>query len=371
MVFRRTTASVFDWRELPITRERDIFQVLTTYEEQQQSGGEPDRALLEKARALLQRRLDEHTVDFELVHLAQTLYSELGEYQAEIAVLRRYLAASPDPSERAWAWWHLIDCLALDNCAQEVVAEQPAFLAWALTAFPAEECFFVIADGTQARAWLAAGVGSEWLKQCQELFKRATWTKENRLDRFYCLRTSCRIVLDLHAFEEVRASLLSLHNLLLEDRHWSDGWWVAVEVSLLEMIEAQTRGDIEHMRACAQEIIGQLACWEEVHVRKGGSDPDEVGRFRSLAHNAAAPLYRAKQYDLAIPLLRRAVAYHTIPYQSYLWLAASLWATTHERDRVLPLLRQAATRFDSVGSPWSAFQHLPEFADAPFWGELV
>lgn len=372
MVFQRTTASVFELvKELPIIREQDIAHLLLTYEEQQCAGKEPDRLLLEQAKQLLVQRLAEELVDFELAHLAQVLYCTLAEYQAEIAVLRRYLETCPDPNSRAWAWWHIIDCLALDGCSQEVVQEQPAFLAWALATFPAEECFFVIADGTQARAWLYAGVGHQWLQQCQQLFQQARWTAENRLDRFYCLRTFVRLALDLRAFEQAQAETRHLQDLLCEDTCWPERWWVAVEVSMLEMVAAHMRDDLAHMRTVAEDITKQLIAWEDEHVHNGDGEAEMVQRLRSLAHNAAAPLYRAKQYDVAIPLFEKAVAYHTIPYQSYLWLAASLWATTRDEMRVVPLLRQAAARFDGAGDPWNAFQRLAEFADAPFWRTLV
>ncbi len=369
-MFARTILTTFELvRDLAIVREQEIACLLIAYEDQQTSGQEPKRILLEEARELLEQRLQVFQLDDELVRLAQVIYCGLGAFQTESAMLRRYLETSLDTNTRAWAWWHLVDSLALARCVSEAVSEQQRFLCWALETFPANQCFFVIADGTQARAWLRAGCGQEWLQQCHTLFRQALWTQENRLDRFYCLRTFVHLALALHAFAEIQAILQILHSLLDEDPAWQERWWISVEVSLLEVEEAQARQDLAHMRTLAQKIISELTSWEHKHMYEDEDDdtPGTVERFRSLCHNTAAPLYRAKCYDLAIPLLTKAVMYHTIPYQSYLWLAASLWQTTHAKDRVFALLQQAAARFDSTGDPWNAFQLLPEFSDAPFW----
>jgi hypothetical protein len=52
-----------------------------------------------------------------------------------------------------------------------------------------------------------------------------------------------------------------------------------------------------------------------------------------------------------------------VPYDASLWLAASLWATTHLRHEVLALLQQAAACYERPGDPWDHFQKLPEFQD--------
>jgi hypothetical protein len=370
-MFVRTILTTFEpVKDLLIVREQEIARLLLTYEDQQTAGQEPQRLLLEQAKELLEQKLKVFPLDDELVRLAQVIYCGLGEHLAEVAVLRRYLETSLDVNVRAWAWWHLVDCLALARCVPETVSEQQMFLQWALATFPADQCFFVIADGTQARAWQRAGVSQEWFQQCHRLFQQALWTPENRLDRFYCLRTYAHLALTLHAFEEVHQSFQMLHNLLDEDHACQERWWLSVEVSMLELGEAQARDDIPYMRTIAQTMTHELTAWEQKYLHEEDGTRGTVERFRSLCHNTAAPLYRAKLYDVAIPLFAKAVAYHTIPYQSYLWLAGSLWHTTHEKERVFALLQQAATRFDNVGDPWSTFQLLPEFSDASFWHEL-
>jgi hypothetical protein len=277
MVFARSIATVFESvADIPIAREQEIASLLISYEDQQQSGKDPDRALLERAAELLEQRFKVHQMDDELVRLAQIVYCGLGKHQVEIAVLRQFLATSPESDPRAWAWWHLVDSLALDGCAGEAVNEQRSFLAWALSVFPAETCFFVIADGTQARSWMFVGAGYEWLHQFHVLFQRAPWTCSNRLDRFYCLRTAVRLALDLHAENEARHAISFLRDLLSEDRAWQEGWWISVETNLLEMVFAQTQRDIAQVRARAEDIMRQLAAWEQEHLQLGHGTPDAI-----------------------------------------------------------------------------------------------
>jgi len=52
-----------------------------------------------------------------------------------------------------------------------------------------------------------------------------------------------------------------------------------------------------------------------------------------------------------------------MPYEPFLWLAASLWASTKNKEGVLPLLAQAAHRYNDGGEPWQHFRTLPEFRE--------
>jgi hypothetical protein len=78
-------------------------------------------------------------------------------------------------------------------------------------------------------------------------------------------------------------------------------------------------------------------------------------------------LYLTRQYELAVPFLRRAVELNSFVEHTYLWLSASLWATTKERPEVLALLKQGAQRavgnqgLGSVG--YDKWMNLPEFQD--------
>lgn len=114
----------------------------------------------------------------------------------------------------------------------------------------------------------------------------------------------------------------------------------------------------------ASVVLGKKSspAWQpQIHGLPFGDE--KVRRYRILCHNTAALLYRARQYDLAIPLFQRAIAYRAMPCEPYLWLAASLWATIKDPASVAPFLEQAARRYSYGGDPWEYFHCLPEVAD--------
>lgn len=225
-------------------------------------------------------------------------------------MLRRYLSLQPTPDDQAWARWHIVDCLSLAGDAYEAIKEQQAFLQWACITFPLQDCFFVLADGTQARSWLTSGCGDDWLCLYHEFASQAPSTAKNRLDRFYCLRTAVHQCLWLGDLTRARFFLSGLHDLEQEDFTWIEQSWIKVEISILNIATADKSGNTVLVRTLARIATKDLEEWER-HLNT--NELGEVKRFRSLSHNIAAPLYRGKQYDLAIPLFQKAVKYHTNP----------------------------------------------------------
>jgi hypothetical protein len=88
-------------------------------------------------------------------------------------------------------------------------------------------------------------------------------------------------------------------------------------------------------------------------------------RLLIMYHDMGGTLYLTRQYDLAIPLLRRAVELNSFVEHTYLWLAASLWASGKERSDVLAILKHGAHR--AVGNQglgslgYDKWMNLPEF----------
>ncbi len=363
MQFQRTTASLFQATcNMKIEHEQEIAQLLITYEIQRESSTLPDRILLYQAREMIEQKSVVCSLDHELVELALNLYQSLGTWDEEIALLRRYMGQRDllDITTHAWVRWHIVNCLALLEHNLAVVTEQEAFFQWATAVFPLEECFFVLGDGTQANCWQRVEKAEQWFALLDWLFAHARPTIDNHLDRFYCLRTAVHLCLRCKDEHRLQTYLKSLTCLEQEPFESEKQMWMHIEIQILHIIAASMHGNSQHMREHAQTVTHLLSQWETA------IDPNTTTQreqFRSLCHNAAAPLYRAKQYDLAIPLFRKSIAHHTNPHYAYLWLAASLWYTTHERREVLLLLQQAAARYDERGNPWEHFQKLPEFQD--------
>jgi len=165
---------------------------------------------------------------------------------------------------------------------------------------------------------------------------------------------------DLGDTHIMRKYAYAIRCLVGEDPFWTEMRWVRVECAIIDIDAAHQDGQTEQVVAFANAITDHLEEWEG---QLGGAPLDEIRQFRSRCHNVASALYRGRYYDLAIPLFRKAITYCTMAHEPYLWLAACLWATTKQREKVLPFLVQAAHRDTDGGEPWENFRALPEFDD--------
>jgi tetratricopeptide (TPR) repeat protein len=362
MFFQQTIETIFlQVCEMPIQREHEIAELLIMYEKQLESHTVPDINLVHKAALLVRERLAKIPLDTELMLLALWVLHQIGQFDEVVMVLRQYLAEPRELDEQAWARWHLVDELALGCHHLEAVQEQRKYLHWAMQVYPRSSCFYVLADGTQALSWFRIGEGREWLSVLNDLLQQAEPTGQNRLDRFYCLRTAAYMGQFLSETNIMRHYAHAIRCLIEEDLSWTERRWVDVECTIIDIDAAHLDGQTEQVFALASAITNHLEEWEHHLV---GAALDEIRQFSTRCHNVAAALYyRGKYYDLAIPLFRKAIAHCIMVHEPYLWLAACLWATTKQREEVLPLLVQAVHRYPDGGEPWENFRTLPEFDD--------
>jgi tetratricopeptide (TPR) repeat protein len=362
MQFHRTVDSLFPLvQAVPITHEHTLASLLRRYEQQleQASASGPDRSLLEQAQSLLQERLATTNLDSELLLLAMWIHSHMGAFRETITIVKRFLSCTHSPEEEAWARWHLVDNYALARCCIEAMREQKDLLQFALQHFSAGECLFVMYDGTQASCWEQNERGEEWLQIVQALLQQVEAHEANRMDRFYCLRTAAYVCLSLEQTSYAQEFIQAVAALADEDLSWAGNLRCRTEASILLIKLASDANDVQRIRAVGEEITHELTSKQPHEIT---TSIEAIRQYRMLCHNTAAPLYRAKQYDLAIPLFEQAIRYGAMPYDPYLWLAASLWATTHQTEKVFVLLRQAAQRYSDGEDPWQKFRRLPEFA---------
>ncbi len=361
MHFQRTTDSLFPFvSQMTITHEHAIAELLITYEQQLEEDTLPDRGLVEQAYTLLVERLNTIPLDTELALLGHYLYLEKGAFDECALFLRRYLALPHSLDEEAWARWHLVDALALARHCLETAQEQKQLLQFTLQHFLVEQCLFVMSDSTQARCWEASGQAEQWMALVESLLHQVEPSQDTRADRFYVLRTASYICLSVQKTEQVQHYIQMIRALMNEDSQWAENKRYFVESSLIDLKIHDEAADMEGVRRVGQDVTHHIMAWE-AELQGLPFEDERVRRYRTLCHNTAAPLYRAKHYDLAIPLFRCAIAYGTMPYEPFLWLAASLWASTKRREEVVPLLSQAAQRYNDGGEPWQHFRTLPEF----------
>ena len=321
-----------------------------------------DRTILLAARDLLEEQLQSGPISAELAHAGQRVYWHLGEKAPLVELLERYLTQPLPVEEAAWARWLVVDNLAMLHRHAAAVAAQREFLAWARGALPPERLCWVMQDGTQALAWVAAGRAEEWLAIVRDLFAHCPATPENCESRFVCLRTAGLVEARLQRTAAALALADEMRALAAEDPAWERAFDAEMEADILALNAYQEARQLTALRRAAQATATRLDARIATRGSLEGLSPAERRWVGIVAHNAAAPLYRAGQYDLAIPLFRQALDYGTRSVWTYAWLAASLWATTKDRTAVLPLLREAAARFQGTGDrAWQEIGHLPEF----------
>jgi len=351
----------------------ELARIVAEYKRQFYSdASKADRSLLETGRAILEERLTRtrfEPLDAETVQAGVTLLHHCGDHSAIVDLLRRYLMQPLRYSDyekpirtvddEAWARWHLADNLALLGRYDEVVDVQRRFLRWARQCLPKDRLLWVMSDGTQALCWAKTGQADEWLTIFREIITTVDPEPENRLDRFVYIRTASMLLTCLNRPQEALQVAHMIEELAEEDPAWDLNPRMTVECYIVQLNVFQQLGQKEEIQRRAESVIKLLYSYDEQAVPR---TMDQLVLLRSLYHNAAAPLYRAGLYHLAIPLFQRAVVYGITSPNTYAWLAASLWATTKDRGKVLPLLREAAHR-TANGQAWTKFRALPEFAD--------
>lgn len=365
--------------------DSSIAELLAEFDRQRASDPTTaDRALLAAGQGRLKRLLqDGNELDTNTVHAGRNLLSWLTDRDTTISLLSRYLAQPLSPSEEAWARWHLVDDLAVARRCEEVVVHQQEFLAWARRVFPENPIvigrdfpydlldsqtptissdsllLWVWGDGTQALCWKDSGQGEAWLQVFNNILAETAPSPDNRFRRFNFLRTGAAMYYWLGRPEEALALTQRISALAQEENSWEGAvrWIMEGQVSTLRAhVEANDTERVRQLGTAAFALI------EEFERRLSPLSSEQNKRLRSFCHNVALPLRGAKQYDLALPLLQRAISLGMQSPWTFLSLAAALWATTKDRSVVLPLLKQAALRFPVV-SLWNEQSRPAEFTD--------
>ncbi len=331
-----------------------IVEIVQDYRRQfEKDATKADRALLENSRTLLYDELEETSWNSEIVHKGFELFSRLGDKEAIVDLLDRYLGIpSLGISEENWTRWNLIDNLAMLRRCEEAVKTQKEYLDWGRQILPspdwwlpaewpfdfghdwrpyrkevpADECllFRIMYDGTQARCWIEVARSDEWLHIYRELTREVPPTTHNQVERRYYIRTACVVLNYSGRPTEALKEAEALDRLSREEKFWEEAAETEFDARAVEIEAYRILDDIPNLRRVAQIVTSRL---EQQYEHRAELKREEVSVLWGLYHNTAAPIYRARQYDLAIPLFRRAIELGIPSSHSYLWLAASIWAT--------------------------------------------
>jgi hypothetical protein len=261
---------------------------------------------LRQVVADLEARLATGDLDPALVRAAIVAFSHLGRGEAVIRLLRRYLHRPLAIEEEAWARGQLVDQLALLDRCGEAVDAQLDFMAWAREALPSDRLLRIMSDSRMALCWVAVGRHEEWLRIFSDLLDRTVPTEGNRLDRVYLLRTAAIIMAELSMHSEALRLARAVRLVADEDRGWERAFWAWTESRVIQLYAYHASGDRETLRRAAVALTALLDQQYEL-LQTGGEAMADAVTLRALYENAAVPVYRAAEYELAIPLLEHAV----------------------------------------------------------------
>lgn len=359
--------------------DHSIVEIVQAYRRQfEEDASKAERAILENSRTLLHDELEVTSWNPKIVHSGFELFYRLGDKVAIVDLLNRYLGTSSlDISEENWARWNLTDNLAMLRRCEEAVNSQKEYLDWGRRQLPApdwqlpaewpfdfghnwrpyrnevlaDECllFRIMYDGTQARCWIEVSRSDEWLGIYRELIDEVPPTDQNRVERRYLIRTACTVLNYSGSPDKALREVEALDRLSREKKHWEEAMETEFDARYVEIEAYRMLDDMPGLRRVARCVTSRL---EQQYARRAALKKEEVRALWGLYHNTAAPIYRARQYDLAIPLFRRAIELGIPSHYAYLWLAASIWANERDRTQVLSLLRQGVvySRFGRHGT---------------------
>ena len=373
-----------------------IVQIVEDYNHQiKKDAAKSDRKQLEHGKKCLYEELDQTSWRSEIVHKGHELLFLLGDKEAIIDLLQRYLSRPLPIPEESWARWNLTDNFAMLRQYENTVQSQKKLLLWtqkilpqpnwllpypwpldmalhstrsSRSETPADEglLFRMMYDGTQARSWIELGKSDEWLHIYHELMNQIPHTPRNLVERRYYIRTAAMVMNLSDKPSKALQEAKKLDELAQQNPEWPEAFETQIDARHVELEAYHTLNDMPNLRRAAQSVTSRLE--EEYCIRETLSQ-EAFETLRRVYHNCAAPIYRAKQYDLAIPLFKRAVEMDHPAEHPYLWLAASIWATTKDRSEVLSILKKGVyfSRFGKYSNKVKEFEDLkddPEFQAA-------
>ena len=274
---------------------------------------------------------------FTEIRLQVENYSRAGNKEAIVDLLENYLRADLKVEERVWAWWNLVDNLAMLRRCNDAVTQQENYLKWAISSNLASEYILeVMNDGTQALCWLQLNRLDDWINIFNQLIDNTEPSQENRLARFYYFRTAARIFSTATRYKLAEDAIAKLKNLLLENINWENKTWVEIEIVAVELNLLEAEGDIERAIQLTAKIKEQIETIEKLKL----ANPTKIS---TLWHNNAAPLFRMGLYLEAELMFRRAIALNPQNWCSLVFLAACLTKIDKYSEESTQLLIKAGS----------------------------
>ena len=181
----------------------------------------------------------------KVVHLADRAFRYLGQEGLEkrITLHRDYVAVAPDPDERFWSHWHLVDSLAVLRRNREAVAEQIKLYRWTCENQSDEHILRALEDTTKARCWLMEGRIDEWFKLYEEASNRLASPDVSHYWRCNFLRAGAAVYTLADNLDKALIELSKLDVCIQNKTQWEHYrvFWLAIVTSRLEIFRKQRK----------------------------------------------------------------------------------------------------------------------------------
>jgi tetratricopeptide (TPR) repeat protein len=274
---------------------------------------------------------------FEQIRFQVENNTQEGNKEAIIDLLTTYLKSDLNDEERIWSWWHLVDNLAMLRLCNKAVAQQEAYLQWAMSSnLASQDILGVMNDGTQALCWLQINRLDDWIDIFNQLTNNIKPNQENRLAYFYYLRTAARIFSTATKYELAEDAIAKLKKLVLSDVNWEQKTWIEIEIVAVELNLLEAKRDINKALVVATKVKEQIETIERLQL----ANPQKIS---TLWHNNAAPLFRLGLYSEAELMFRRAIALNPQNWCALAFLAVCLTKIGKKREESAKLLAKAAS----------------------------
>ena len=319
----------------------------------------PLREVCRDVEALLLKGLSR-----EVVHLADGVFRYLGQEGIEkrIPLHRDYVEVAPDPDERFWSHWHLVDSLAVLRLNREAVEEQIELYRWTCENLSDEHILRSLEDTTQALCWLMEGRTNEWYELYEEASGRLASPEVSHYWRCNFLRAGAGVYALADDLDEALIELSKLDACIKSKSQWKHYrvFWLASVTSRLEIFRKQKKWD--EFDLTAKEGVRHV----EVELAKlAAGKPTDVGKLAWVAHDLGCCMLWARRYETAERLLQTAIRAKDDAGHHF-FLAICTWAGRKDREKTLCHLRTAQSfirNYLNRGRYYHYFIETPEFSD--------
>ena len=300
----------------------------------------------------------------EVVHLADRVFRYLGQEGIEkrIPLLRDYMEIAPDPDERFWSHWHLVDSLAVPRRNRESVAEQIKLFRWTCENQSDEHILRAVEDTTQARCWLMEGRIDEWYELYREASTRLASPDVSHYWRCNFLRAGAAVYTLADRLDEALNELSTLDACIHNKTQWKHYrvFWLASVTSRLEIFRKQKKWS--EFDLTAKEGVSFVE-FELAKLTAG--KPADVATLAWVAHDLGCCMLWARRYETGVSLLQTAIGAKDEAGHHF-FLAVCIWAGRQDREKTLYHLRTAQSFIRNSlnrGRYYHYFRETPEFSE--------